>query len=151
MVGVQGRGKVEKRLFPESLWKAVKNRYVPFTFGTYPKKLSLMSPRIQFRVYTLLVILPFFGNHFPITGNPTATLSISRWLTVGPFPNPKTSQPQHDGATRAGFEIDYLGGETKAILIPGDVYSYQPVEKLVRTLRLWIPAFTGRTVSEEIC
>jgi endo-1,4-beta-xylanase len=47
---------------------------------------------------------------------------LTKWIVLGPFPNPNLSQPLPDGATRGGFHTDYLvrlGGETKAALQDG--------------------------------
>lgn len=76
----------------------------------------------------LLCVVCLFSPLSPASGEDAKTPPPLQWVTVGPFPNPKTSQPQPEGATRAGFAIDYLGGEAKAILTPGASYSYKALD-----------------------
>ncbi len=68
-------------------------------------------------VCLILVVSPVFGESTQIP-------PIIKWLVVGPFPNPKTTTPQPEGATRTGFASDYLGGEATAVLTLGGSYSF---------------------------
>lgn len=48
--------------------------------------------------------------------------AVKEWVVVGPFAGSTLSKPEANGATRSGFNTDYLssiGGEAKAKLVPG--------------------------------
>ena len=61
--------------------------------------------RISILFLTILCLFSFVS---PVIGETAQPPPVLKWLVAGPFPNPTTSDPQPEGATRAGFAIDYL-------------------------------------------
>ena len=53
---------------------------------------------------------------------------LCKWVIAGPFPNEASEQPLPDGSYYTGYFTDYLvglGEESKAILEPGQIITYE--------------------------